>query len=236
MNSDTAQTADIAKSSGLFGHSPAPTRQKPPAKPTRKRQTSQNAKITTNPPSADQPCDATELKTPKNTPKQPENTDSDSSSLNLLSLDLADQQSIYVAIGAVKTRTQQWHLAAMIRDRYKAAGRTDASRASQSSGSAPTKEELVSIVSAALRAENATGSDVKGLTATLQSLLPALFASDDQSKRPDPSAVVAYITGFAGRKGSEIVQELGGVEFVEARLSEVLKVSVKLADQPDSGA
>ena len=44
--------------------------------------------------------------------------------------------------------------------------------------------------------------------------------------RPDPCAILAYVTGFAGKTGDQICQEMGGAKFLAAKLSEILKVPV----------
>jgi len=49
---------------------------------------------------------------------------------------------------------------------------------------------------------------------------------DPEAIKVSPDQLLAYITNFAGREGKEIVQELGGAEFMARRLSEILKVPV----------
>ena len=118
-------------------------------------------------------------------------------------------------------------------DRYRRLARSADKRpvvvtpAREESSRPPTREELISIVSEALRSENATGSDVKGLTATLQSLVPELF-TDQAGTKPDPCAVVAYITTWAGASGEQIMAELGGREFLAEKLSDLLHTPVSL--------
>eukprot|EP00919_Chromeraceae_sp_WS-2016_P009453 GHVR01022181.1.p1 GENE.GHVR01022181.1~~GHVR01022181.1.p1 ORF type:complete len:238 (+),score=24.55 GHVR01022181.1:1053-1766(+) len=92
----------------------------------------------------------------------------------------------------------------------------------------PTREELISIISTGLRDITATGSDVKGLTATLRDLMPELFRQQGDVDRPDPCALMAYICTFSGMTGEQIIAEQGGREFVEAQLSDILKTKVIL--------
>lgn len=56
--------------------------------------------------------------------------------------------------------------------------------------------------------------------------------ADRVKVRPDPCAIISYITGFAGRKGDEIVQELGGREFIESQLCAILKVESVTIGEP----
>lgn len=51
---------------------------------------------------------------------------------------------------------------------------------------------------------------------------------EKEKLRPDPCAIITYICSFAGRKGAEIIQELGGKDFIEAKLSDILKVPVRI--------
>ncbi len=228
-DTDTAKTADLAQKSGLFSSAPA---QKPPSAPKtpkntakQPKQPAQTEKTPHNPPASDHPCDSTGLNLDDSAPNQP--------SISIIGFDLADKGSIFTALKAAsKNRSVLWQLATLISDRYREGVEFAVSRA-QAAGSLaapPTREELIGIVSAALRAENATGSDVKGLIATLQSLLPDIFAGSEQTKRPDPAAIIGYICTFAGKSGAEICQDLGGRESLEARLSEILGLPVKLGD------
>jgi len=241
--SDIDKTADLAKSSGLFASRPATTPpqtqpSQPAAPKTAKtpKQPAQTEKTPHNPPAPDLPCDSTDV----NSPEIPANP-------AFSTLSLLDTGSVYDALRSSKgfsnsalyavARVFVRSAKALVKsetkeliDRYSVAGQPDINGTLRARGDAPTREELIDIVSAALRAKNATGSDVKGLTATLQSLLPDLFSSGDQSKRPDPSAIIGYITTFAGRKGAEIVADLGGRESLETRLSEILGLPVKLGE------
>ena len=92
----------------------------------------------------------------------------------------------------------------------------------------PTRDELVGIISRAIRDTKATGSDIKGLSATLQTLVPDLFQGKDSKERPDPVALIKYIASFDGMQGAEVVKELGGAEFLANQLSEILKTPVSL--------
>lgn len=60
-------------------------------------------------------------------------------------------------------------------------------------------------------------------------ILDELKAKREAGKnRPDPCAVMAYLCTFSGKAGADIIGELGGREFVEGRLSEVLKAEVSI--------
>jgi len=96
-----------------------------------------------------------------------------------------------------------------------------------------TRAELINIITQEIRKTNRTGSDVKGLAATLQSLLPDLFADSSKAPQPDPCAVLAYVCSFSGMTGAEIVHELGGRDWMSARLRDILKTSVILPDPVD---
>jgi len=97
-----------------------------------------------------------------------------------------------------------------------------------------TADQIAGIISDTLKdgynSGKLTGADAKGLTQTLRELLPSLFGSNDDTDIPNPAALMAYITGFSGRQGADIVQELGGREFMQARLSEILHIPVILPD------
>ena len=90
-----------------------------------------------------------------------------------------------------------------------------------------TRSELIDIITDAIRRENATGSDVKGLSATLRELVPDLFTDTNALKVP-ANVLIEYITSFAGRPGAEIVQELGGCDFVASKVGEVLRCRVTI--------
>ncbi|VGO21129.1 hypothetical protein [Pontiella sulfatireligans] len=51
---------------------------------------------------------------------------------------------------------------------------------------------------------------------------------EGRDNRPDPSAILEYVCGFAGRSGAEIVKELGGASFIAGRLAEILGVPVTI--------
>ena len=81
------------------------------------------------------------------------------------------------------------------------------------------RAELYALITAEIRA----GRVDPALVSSLLKVAPEL-GEVDQS-RPDPTAVISYVCHFAGRPGDEIARELGGLEFIAAKLCDVLKVS-----------
>jgi hypothetical protein len=77
-----------------------------------------------------------------------------------------------------------------------------------------------------------SGADVINSLKQLQSEFGILddVKKEREQMRPDPCAIIAYICTFAGKSGAEIIKELGGREAMESRLSEILRVQVKLGD------
>lgn len=96
----------------------------------------------------------------------------------------------------------------------------------------PTREELIGIVSRAMRDDGATEAGIKALMSVLERLMPSVFVDSEADNRPDPSAVIGYLCTFAGKSGSQIVTELGGPEFLADRLSDVLRVPVRIGSNP----
>lgn len=94
-----------------------------------------------------------------------------------------------------------------------------------------TPEEIKAKLTMLFR--TATNSDAIKALQQLQSEFGILDSVKRENERPDPCAIISYITSFAGKSGSEIVRELGGKEFMEKKLSEVLKWPVILAEKPD---
>jgi len=77
-----------------------------------------------------------------------------------------------------------------------------------------------------------SGADVINSLKQLQAEFGILdeVKKEREQVRPDPAAIIGYICTFAGKSGAEICQELGGRESMEARLSEILRVQVKLGE------
>ena len=114
--------------------------------------------------------------------------------------------------------------------RAKLAALTHTPAAIEGGSEPPTRDELIGIISQAVRRPDGTGADIKGLTATLQSLLPDLFRDESNDRKPDPCAVLSYVVSFAGMTGPEIIQSLGGRDFVRDTLVDILKTAVILPD------
>lgn len=94
----------------------------------------------------------------------------------------------------------------------------------------PTREELQGIVSAAIRDTKASGSEVNSLLKALKELIPELFG-DSSNQKPDPCAIVEYVTGWAGASGEQIVAELGGVEFLQDLIAKSLNVEAVIIEK-----
>jgi hypothetical protein len=254
MQTQPASTdaADIAARSGLFGAAPAPTAEKTT---DRKPQPRQKAKIPAKGTATGNPCDSTGVKSAQKPVKRPvsevlgDQHDISEIPVNptINGLDLLDNRSVYGAIRSTigmdskaafavancfvlaAKRLVKMERQAVAGDRYSGVEQADGPNGVRAREQAPpTREELIGIVSAALRAENATGSDVKGLTATLESLLPELFNHAGVQIKPDPALFLGYLLHLDGCTTDELMAEIGGPEFVAGKLSEILKTPVKL--------
>jgi len=73
-----------------------------------------------------------------------------------------------------------------------------------------------------------SGADVINSLKQLQAEFGILDGIKREQSRPDPCAILAYVTGFAGKSGEQICQELGGAEFLAKELTEILKVPVRV--------
>lgn len=227
--------ADLADKSGLFATPSQPAQTSTAKREKGKRGTiggkgvkgsSTQRKSTSKATTQKQPLHSGEVNLPQNPPNEPE---TDQAQGFMLKLDISDSKAVYMAVRQAEgSKSMQWQLANMVRDRFLEESKALISRTRGGDSSPPTREELIGIVSEALRRENATGSDVKGLTATLQSLLPDLFTSGDDSSKPGPDLVLAYITRFAGQSGESLADDLGGRAFVAGRLSELLGCPVSV--------
>lgn len=91
-----------------------------------------------------------------------------------------------------------------------------------------TRDELIGIITEALRDEQVKGTEVSSLTKTIRELVPELFTAQDDNVL-DPAAYLEHITRFAGLSGAEIVQQAGGIDWMQQRLSEMLKVDVSIS-------
>ena len=240
-DTNTAAAADLAAQSGLFGAPKQPAPAKPQAKTpsTAKRNRSHNA------PPKTQPLKAQGV---KSTDSGPDVQDSDD--LGQQALDVYwSEQSIYRRIKQAITdkldrrsnsmlllssRETAQRIDRLLREaddlRAKLAALTHTPAAIEGGSEPPTREELIGIISQAVRRPDGTGADIKGLTATLQSLLPDLFRDESNDRKPDPCAVLSYVVSFAGMTGPEIIQGLGGRDFVRDTLVDILKTAVVLPD------
>ena len=90
-----------------------------------------------------------------------------------------------------------------------------------------TREELIGIITDALRDDQVKGTEVSSLTKTIRELVPELFTAQSEGVI-DPAAYLEHITRFAGFSGAEIVQQAGGVDWMQQRLSEMLKSDVRI--------
>ncbi len=81
-----------------------------------------------------------------------------------------------------------------------------------------SREEVISKLSAAIR--QGDSQTVVAAVKALAGIMPEIGTSP--TEKPDPLVIVEYVASFAGRPGREIVQELGGPEFLAHKLAEVL--------------
>lgn len=90
-----------------------------------------------------------------------------------------------------------------------------------------TRSELIGIITEALRDDQVKGAEVSSLTKTIRELVPELFTEQSDGVI-DPAAYLEHITRFAGLSGAEIVQQAGGIDWMQQRLSEMLKSDVRI--------
>jgi len=90
-----------------------------------------------------------------------------------------------------------------------------------------TRSELIGIITDALRDDQVKGAEVSSLTKTIRELVPELFTEQSDGVI-DPSAYLEHITRFAGLSGPEIVQQAGGIDWMQQRLSDMLKSDVRI--------
>lgn len=96
-----------------------------------------------------------------------------------------------------------------------------------------TQDEVARIITATLR-NKPSAAEVASLTGALLKIRPQL-GQDQTRTRPDPAAVVAYLAGFAGMTGRQIVRELGGPRLLVTRLCEAIDISpTELRDMAQS--
>lgn len=110
--------------------------------------------------------------------------------------------------------------------------RNNSTRAQGDKGDRPlTRDELIGIITEALRDDQVKGTEVSSLTKTIRELVPELF-TDQSAGLLDPTAYLEHITRFAGLSGSEIVQQSGGIDWMQQRLSEMLKSDIRIMPRP----
>ena len=88
-----------------------------------------------------------------------------------------------------------------------------------------TSEEIRKRLEFVIRTSS-SGSDIVRAVGELNEKFGVLDDVSRNKNKPDPCAIITYICSFSGMTGDEIVADLGGREFLAARLSEVLKVPV----------
>lgn len=83
-----------------------------------------------------------------------------------------------------------------------------------------TRTELFRLISGAIK----DGDRVDpALVTALLKVAPELGEAEQNA--PDPTAVISYVCHFAGRTGADIVKELGGLDFITAKMCAVLKIN-----------
>jgi hypothetical protein len=85
-----------------------------------------------------------------------------------------------------------------------------------------TRESMRAKIGAAFQLASEPG-EIAQLSQTLLKVHPEL-ASDPDTSRPDPCAIVAYVASFAGMRPEQVARELGGVKFIAQKLCHVTKI------------
>ena len=96
------------------------------------------------------------------------------------------------------------------------------------SGSGPiTSDEIRKRLEFVVRTSS-SGSDIVRAAEKLQEKFGVMDDVEAARKKviPDPCAILSYVCSFSGMTGAEIVEELGGRDWMTAQLSEILKVPV----------
>lgn len=245
---DLDQTQDIAKDSGLFGPPPAAsqtpsTTKKPGAKPKPRNSTKHNRKSSTKHPAKKQPCDSQGVNSDQNNPKPTNPTAEPDIETISKDFNYSKEQDVYRFMKSALTvkldsvsNSKLFQVARKIA-RYidgLERERDNALDAAHARADKLDPGELLDIVTATLRRNyrkgTLTGSEAKALLSTLQGVAPELFtANNGESDTPDPCALLDHVISWSGWTGEEIVNALGGVEFMEKYLSEALKTPVRLS-------
>ena len=91
-----------------------------------------------------------------------------------------------------------------------------------------TPDELIKKIEMIVRTPGANADTLKAIKMLDEQT--GIFAEIKQLRggaaKPDPCAILAYVVSFAGMTGEQIVNSLGGKEFMACQLSDILKIPV----------